>query len=100
MLPLLPYFSYSLFETNDKITEIAKIIKFPKAKGDIFISRSIFYDSNEYIIVGIDQKSFHLNNDIHTVEFSEDSNISLIDKEAFSGSSIKSISFPISVKQI
>lgn len=78
----------------------AKIIKSPKAKGDIFISRSIFYDSNEYIIVGIDQESFHLNMDIHTVEFSEDSNISLIDKEAFSGSSIKSISFPISVKQI
>lgn len=78
----------------------AKIIQSKKANGDIFIPRSINYDSHEYIITTISEKSFFFNYSIKQITFSKDSQISMILNEAFVGSLITNLSIPDSLTEI
>ena len=78
----------------------AKIVSSPNACDDIFIPRSIFHQTYEYIITEINEVSFKHNNKINTIVFSDDSELLIIYKEAFSNCTFKSITIPKHVKII
>ncbi|KAK8842915.1 hypothetical protein M9Y10_025781 [Tritrichomonas musculus] len=78
----------------------AKIIHSPQASGDIFIERSIKYHDQEYIITAISKNSFKGNKSIKSFNFSEDSELSVIRRGAFSNSSLTNITIPATVIQI
>lgn len=66
----------------------------------IIIPRSVIYEGDEFIINKIIENSFKKSNKIDTIEFAEDSELISIGKEAFSQSSLQSISIPSSVIEI
>ena len=52
-------------------------------KNDIFIPRSIVYNSQEYIITGIRPKAFNGIRKVHSVSFAESSEVKIIEPNAF-----------------
>lgn len=78
----------------------AEIIKSDDALGNIFIPQAIKFDNHDFVITTIGQKSFASNYNITAFQFADDSKLELIEKEAFSCSSIVSISIPQSIKKI
>lgn len=77
-----------------------KIIYSKKVKSELIISSSINIDGNEYIITAISKDSFKDNKSIKSIIFTEDSKLLLIEKDAFYGSAIQSISFPESLNEL
>lgn len=78
----------------------AKVVNAIKASGDIFIPRSIHFESNEYVISSIDKGSFRENKSIKSLAFPLDSELHLIEGEAFSNSSIEQITIPSSCEEL
>lgn len=87
------------FELNDS-NLTAEVTKSPDAKGDIFIPRSIRYQSKDYLVISIQKKSFKNNNYIFSIDFPEDSLIRKIGKKAFSYSSLERIKIPDSLEDL
>lgn len=77
----------------------AKVTK-SDVEGELFIPRSIVHQSQEYVITEINKNSFQYNENIESIDFSEDSELQSIGEYAFSFSSLKSISIPSSVKEL
>lgn len=67
---------------------------------DIIIPKTVFYQSQYYTILNIGKLSFAYHKTINNVTFSADSCLQIIDDEAFTHSSIKSIFIPSSVTKI
>ena len=88
--------TYELNETD--LT--SKVIYSPKVENDIIIPRAVNFQSSEYKIISIDRDSFRKNFSIRSISFSQDSELQVIEKKAFSVSSIKKISFPPSLKKL
>ncbi|KAK8841019.1 hypothetical protein M9Y10_027856 [Tritrichomonas musculus] len=78
----------------------AKIIHSPKASGNIFLPRSIDYQTQKYIIMHIDANAFQNNAKIKKLSFSDDSSLLSIGKNSFSRSSIIFINLPPSVEEL
>ena len=78
----------------------ASIIGSPDAKDEIFVPRSIYFDSKEYPIKSIKKDSFQGNMKLTFIKFPEDSEISFIEEESFARCSIKSLIMPIQLTQI
>lgn len=78
----------------------AKIISSPNASGNILIPSSIFYESREYIIESIGEDSFKNNFFIRSIEFSENSKLRSIEKNAFALSNIQSLVLPSTVEYL
>lgn len=70
------------------------------ASGDIIIPRSVNYESSEYLVSTIYEKAFKECQTIKSVKFPENSELHLIEKDAFSNSSIENILVPPSVNKI
>ena len=81
---------------NDTATRVHS----PKAKGEVFVPRSITYDSKEYVINNIKEGSFKGNMQIRIFKFAEDSEMPTIEKETFALSSIMRISLTPHIKEI
>lgn len=77
----------------------SSIINGRKGSGKIIIPRSINYENKEYIVTSILNRAFYLSK-IKDVFFSDDSELKLIEKEAFTNCSIQSISIPVHVTEI
>lgn len=88
--------TYELNETDFT----SKVIYSPKVENDIIIPRAVNFQSSEYTIISIDRDSFRKNFTIRSISFSQDSELQVIEKKAFSVSSIKKISFPPSLKKL
>lgn len=69
-------------------------------KNEVIIPRSIEYESKEFIVTTIHENSFKNSNKIESIDFPQDSNLSIIEEYAFLNSSLKKISIPASVVQI
>lgn len=82
----------------NKWNHTAMITKSPNANGDIFIPRSISYESQNYIITGI--CDFEYKNDIKSIRFSEDSAIKVFDKTFMHNCSLLLSNIPPSVEKI
>lgn len=90
------------YEINHKFLT-AKVMKTyitRQSIGDIFIPRYVNYNSTNYSVIGICEGAFMFNQRIKSIQFPQDSEIQFIGKEAFSNSSIKSITIPRKVKII
>lgn len=84
----------------DQINHTAKIIKSLNSEGDLFIPQSINYESQEYIIISINEDSFQENSRITSISFHDNSFIKIIGRNAFESTIIETISIPDSVTQI
>lgn len=78
----------------------AAIIPSPNAQNNIFIPKTIQYQSDEYIIDKISKESFKDNKNIRNFSFSKDSALTEIGKKAFLYSSLQNIEIPPHVQQI
>lgn len=72
----------------------------PKAKDTIIIPRTITYDTKEYQIIGINDEAFKNNQHVKEIVFPKDSLIRTINKCAFSGTSIETLTLPSSLEKI
>lgn len=82
---------------NNKTCAIKKNIY---SSNNIFIPKSIYYKSNEYIITSINEHSFNNSKNIKSITFSNDSAIQLIGNFSFAYSSIENITIPSKVVKI
>ena len=87
------------FELNSN-NFTASVIYSKDAKESITIPHFITYESNNYHVVKISENSFKDNQNIISIEFPEDSELSLIDNYAFSSSSLQNILIPSHVSKI
>ena len=88
--------AFSLNEDN----KTATIAYSEKAKGDIFVPKSIFIDANEYLISGIENYAFFNNISINSISFADDSELESIGEDVFFNCSIKKLSIPASLKHL
>lgn len=87
---------YALDENEKK----AGVFRNVSAKGDIFIPKSITYNSEEFLIIQIFDESFVNDQNINFIQFPENSKLIIIDKHVFSFSSIEKICFSSHVIEI
>ena len=78
----------------------AKIVSSPNAEGSILIPHLITHRSHDYIITSISEKSFENNKKIKSIEFPPDSELRSICNEAFSSSSLESLSIPSKLQEL
>lgn len=78
----------------------AQIIRSKNAKGNIFIPSSIFHNSHKYILTCITSKSFENNVHIKSIEFPPNSELRIIESDAFINSSLEAISIPATVNEL
>ena len=71
-----------------------------KLRSNVYVPRSIFYENEEYIITSILEGSFQNSQSIETIEFSDDSELKIIGRYAFSNSTLSKISIPNHVTKI
>ena len=87
------------YEINEK--ELTAEITFsPNAQRTIFFPPSIEYESHEYKIINIKEDSFKDNKNIKSIEIPDESYLKTISKDAFSYSSIKSLTIPSQVDKL
>lgn len=82
-----------------KITKTAYVNHVNSNKDEIIIPRSIKHYFTKYTIKSLNRDSFSLKN-IKLLKFSDDSDVEMIDEDAFNGSIIQDIEFPKSLKII
>lgn len=85
-----PRFSFSLNEENKTATIIQLLTK----RNQVFIPRSITYESTEFIVTRISENSFKEKSDVLSVTFSYNPEIRFIDKKSFSRCFLTKISIP------
>ncbi|KAK8875922.1 hypothetical protein M9Y10_006100 [Tritrichomonas musculus] len=78
----------------------AKVISSPRVSGAIFIPRSVNHRSQEYLVTTIGEGSFKDNRDITSIDFPDDSELLTIEKEAFFGTLIDTLTIPSKVKEL
>ena len=88
-----------LYTLND-IDKTAGVLRSISSNENIFIPRSVFYESQEYIVTIIHFKAFYKQKVIKSIQFSEDSELRIIDDKAFEKSSIENIIIPPHVSRI
>ena len=66
----------------------------------VYVPRSIFYASNEYIVVQIGEKAFEGIQLISSLIFDDNSEVNIIKKDAFKGSTLKYLSISSNLKNI
>lgn len=76
----------------------AKVIRSPAASGIIMIPRSIFHESQEFIVKSIGKKSFKGSFTINSIDFPEDSEVKIIEEQAFFCNELTTINLPSSIE--
>lgn len=78
----------------------ANVLKDRSSRSDILVPRSVYYKSREYIITSISEKAFAKSSQLKSLQFSSDSELRLIEKDAFMLSSIQSLTIPSSLIEL
>lgn len=99
MKPIYQQSNRLIYQLN-KNDFTAELIYSPEATGKIFFPRSIEHESQEYILTRIGKNAFKNNYNIISVDFEQDSELQTICSNAFTKSSIKSITIPSKVEII
>lgn len=71
-----------------------------QSNGELFIPRSINYNSQEYIIISISDNAFYDLTGIISIQFASDSALQTIEKKAFYNTAIENITLPSSLLYI
>ena len=77
----------------------AQILK-SKHIGSIIIPRSINFDSQEYVITSLLERSFSCKVHMHSFDFAVDSEVRTIERNAFEYNNIQSITIPSSLVEL
>lgn len=93
-------FSVDKINYEVKTPTTVVIISSPGASGDIFIPRFVIHQRRKFLITSISPQAFAHNNNIQSFKFADDSEISTIEQEAFSDSSIIEFVIPPNLTQI
>lgn len=89
-----------IYNINEK-EKTADLYRKTSIEKDIFIPRSIYYQSKEYLIVEICNDAFKYNNFIESITFEKNSELRIIGKESFeSCMKLKSVTIPSTVTHI
>ena len=90
--------------TKDKLSyelnyedKTANVVNNEQASGQIFIPRSIEYGQDKFVVKIIKQKSFENSNTIKSIKFMLNSEVNVIEKEAFLNSTIEFLQIPKSI---
>ena len=86
------------FKINDDFT--ASVVNSINMQGKIIIPKSVFSNSKEYFVNGIEKKAFSNNTNPFSIDFPQNTQIKFIDKGAFSCSGIKSIFIPETLEEL
>lgn len=78
----------------------ANIIRSKNANFDVFIPSKITHESNEYTIKIVKERAFSDNPFIQSIEFANDSEVEIIEKDAFSSPNLREISIPSSINEL
>ncbi|KAK8839009.1 hypothetical protein M9Y10_032473 [Tritrichomonas musculus] len=78
----------------------ANELKDRSSRSDILIPRSVYYKSHEYMITSVSEKAFAKSSQLKSIQFSSDSELRLIEKDAFMLSSIQSLTIPSSLFEL
>lgn len=78
----------------------ANELKDRSSRSDILIPRSVYYKSREYMITSVSEKAFAKSSQLKSIQFSSDSKLRLIEKDAFMLSSIQSLTIPSSLIEL
>ena len=87
------------YQLNDE-NKTAGVAGYVKAPEEIFIPRSIIYESQEYRVTEILKRSFYRSLKLKYVKFADDSEIQIIGKKSFYQTSLQTISIPTQLKKI
>lgn len=88
-----------LFVLNEKDLT-AGLFNNSKINGDVLIPKTITYESQKYSITDIFERAFQFSKNIKSIQFSEQSEIRTIGKNAFFASTLSKIKIPKNVKCI
>lgn len=69
-------------------------------ESDIIIPRSVFCNSQEYVVTCIIENAFQFSKCVKSIQFPEDSGLLFIDKNAFSHSTLETIKIPSKLTKI
>ena len=89
-----------LIYTINEENKTAGVLRKSSNQSNIFIPRSIKYEGEDFIITFIHTGAFKNSQSTKSIQFSEDSDLQIIDKEAFCDTSITNVSIPSTVTQI
>ena len=84
----------------NKEEKTAEIIGFYSESQNIFVPRSINYQSHEYIVINICENAFENSDEMQNIQFASDSELQTIQNNAFACSSFESIEIPSSVTEL
>lgn len=84
---------------EDKTAKVRFVQNNTIQNGVVNIPKSIIYEDTEFIITHLCENSFKNVSNVETVKFSEDSEIKVIERNAFSSSSIKHLCIPSSIAE-
>lgn len=87
------------YQINDE-NKTAGVAGYVKTQEEIFIPRSIIYESQEYIVTEILKRSFYRSLKLEYVKFADDSEVQIIGKKSFYQTSLQTISIPTKLKNI
>ena len=82
---------------TDEVNKTASVKSCSVFSSDIIIPSSIIVGSIKYIVTSISEGAFKLLNKIKSIQFDPDSKLQKIEKDAFHGSTIESITLPSSL---
>ena len=88
-----------IYSINEE-EKTAFLIKNESPIKDIYIPRSIIYESQEYVIINIRRNAFRGCVTLKSIQFAPDSQIKTIESDAFNYSSIESIEIPSSIEKL
>ena len=80
--------------------QTASIVNNDEASGNLFIEKSVEHEGKEFIIKSINERSFENNKSIQSIEFSNESEITIIKEEAFLNCNIESLHIPRSINKL
>lgn len=89
-------FTFVLFEENNTATVLCKNFE----ASNIIIPSKIKYQTKEFTVTKISERSFLNSSDLETVQFESDSQLRSIEKKAFSNSMLRKIKIPQTVELI
>ncbi|KAK8838602.1 hypothetical protein M9Y10_033234 [Tritrichomonas musculus] len=80
--------------------ETASVIGVSYVENDIYIPRSIRYESKEYVVTSVSNGAFTTQLGIKSIKFAQDSEIRTIESHAFANSKVQQLYFPASVTDL
>lgn len=91
---------YGLVFSLNEEDQTANVLYDLRKENDILIPKSIYYQSQEFVVKSVLEESFKNSKQIDSIQFSEDSEVQSICQGSFECSNFRSLSIPSSLTQL